>query len=344
MMIRRLFPITLMVGFACTLAGCAQQKAFVSVRYVLDPTQGMPRGMTAITVLDAKVSSAEDQEWSSRARDAIQGLIVDARNRLGADVVVADRRDLGDTFDEDDLAAAGVTTSSSQSGGKVMNIQGIIKTDIDVQTRVDKGKQQTIDGVDWYGYKHAGGGQVQTREIETVSRNITVKTTFRLFDRTTNRDWITYSPKPFTHHDKTEGFFLLGSSRTEAELPPRDQIIGEAVNHGVREFIAQILPCEMAYDVAVESSGNQDCQAGVQMLRADDYSGALGYFKAALSADANDHQAAFAAGVAAEASGNYEAAVKFYRRAYAISAEKRYKNAKERLTTHLPRIRRSGTS
>ncbi len=342
----RSFSIVITAGVMGLAAGCASERAFVSVGYVLEPSQGLPRGMKAVAVLDAKVNEADDQAWSARARDSIQGLILDARNRLGADIEVADRRDLGDIFEEDDLAAAGVTPAAATTGtgGQVMSIQGIIKTDIDVHTDVRQGKAQTIDGVDWGNSRHSGGGRIHTREIDTVSRNITVKTTFRLLDRTTNKDWITYSPTPYSHHDKTDGFFLLGSSQTEAELQPRDQIIGEAVNRGVREFIAQILPCEVRCELAVESSGNQDCRMGVQMLRADDYSGALRYFKAAMAADGNDHLATYGAGVAAEAAGNFEQALQYYRRACGMNAGKRYQEAKERLSRHLPHIRRTGTS
>ncbi len=342
---RRIWPI-FMLGLPVFLVGCASERAFVSVGYVLDPSQGLPPGMRSVAIEDAVVNDPEDSEWSRKAAESIQARILDAKNRFGADIVVADRRYLKDVMDEADLAAAGITSNTSGAGlgGKVMGVQGIIKSSIDVKAETHVGKATTIDGVDWWGYRNSGGGRVYTREVDTVSRNITVKTTFKLFDATTNRDWVTYSPDAYQQHDKTEAFPILGSSRTEAELQPRDQIIAEAMNKGVREFIAKILPCEISYQIPVDASGNKNCQLGVQMMRADAHRDAIGYFRSALAENGNDHQAAYAAGVACEAIDDFKQALQFYRKAYAIRGIPRYREAKDRLNNHLPYIRQSAVN
>ncbi len=173
-----------------------------------------------------------------------------------------------------------------------------------------------------------------------MARNITVQTTFKLVDTVNNRNWITYSPVPYSRFDKTKTSILFGSSQTEAELTPRDQIIKEAVTKAARAFVSQFLPCEMRYEVFVESSMNKSCQTGVKLLRAEAYAEALSYFKLALGESADDHRAALGAAVAAEAAGDYQQALRFYRRAYGIRPDARYRDARDRLADHLRRIRR----
>ena len=149
---------------------------------------------------------------------------------------------------------------------------------------------------------------------------------------------------PTSRFDRTNTFFLFGSSQTEAALTPRDEIIKAAVDVESREFVNQFLPCEVRLDIYVESSGNEQCAEGVKMLRADAFEEAIHYFKQAMAQRSDDDRAAYGAGVAAEAVGRYEDALKYYRRAHSMRPMPQYKSAKDRLSGHIGRIRRSGAT
>ncbi|MEE9295574.1 MAG: tetratricopeptide repeat protein [Phycisphaerae bacterium] len=324
------------------LCGCASQEAWVSVRYVLEPSKGLPPGMKAVSVENAKVNMVTDQRWSELAANTIQDLIQDANRRFGADLKVVDRKHLQQGMAEEDLAAAGLTDGASPGhGGKIMAAQGIIQSEINVKVETHRGKQTTISDIWGLGGGGVGAGEIRTREVDTISRNITVQTTFKLVDTVSNRNWITHSPPPFSKHDRTSTFILFGSAQTEASLTPRDEIIRQAVDTESREFVSLFLPCEMRFDVYVESSANEDCRNGVRMLRADAYEEAIHYFKRVLMDHPDDDRAAYGAAVAAEASGRYDDALKYYRRAYSIRPRPHYRIAKVRLAGHIGRIRRS---
>ncbi|MCH7527208.1 MAG: tetratricopeptide repeat protein [Planctomycetes bacterium] len=323
--------------------GCATERAFVTISYVVEPTKGVPPGMNAVAVMDSKVNTVTDRKWSELAANMIQARIQTANERFGANLRVADRKHLAEGLAEQDLAAAGVTRSSTAGqGGQVMEVDGIIESEINVKVEKHRGMATTIAGLSGLGGKGWGGGDIRTRQVETVSRNMVVQTTFKLIDTVNNRNWITFSPRPFRQSDRTKTFFLFGSAQTEAALTPRDEIIAAAVEKGVAEFVSQIVPCEMIHEIVVESSTNKNCVSGVQMLRADDFDTATFHFKAALADDPNDYRAAFAAGVAAEASGHYAEALRMYRRAYGLRPDPKYSRAKNRLNGHLNRIRTDG--
>lgn len=324
------------------MCGCATERAIVSISYVVEPSKGLPPGMNAVAIMDSKVNTVTDRKWSELAANSIQARIQDANDKYGANLRIADRKHLAEGLAEQDLAAAGITSGSQPgAGGRVMEIRGIIESEINVKVATKRGSQSTISGFSGWGGGRSGGGHIDTREVETVQRSITVQTAFKLVDTVNNRNWITYSPAPYSRTDRTHTSILFGSSQTEAELTPRDEIIGAAVERGIREFVGKIVPCKLEYELEVESSPNENCVQGVRMLRAQAYAEALSYFRAAVAQGPNDDKAAYAAGVAAEASGQYQTALDYYRRAYGIRAAVRYKRARDRLFGHIARIRGS---
>jgi len=333
-------------GLLCmsTLWGCtANETAMVNISYVVEPTRGLPPGMKTITIVPAKVGPNTDPKWSDMCVTVMQSLVNESRNSFGTDVVVSDRRDTQVTFDEADLAAAGMSTAQGGSGGQLLAAQGAILSNINVKVEKHVGKQRTLSGISlWGGGGHGwghGGGDVQTREVETVSRNITAQTEFKLVDTANNKIWEHYSPKTYRATDKTKASPIFGSSQTEAELTPQDKIIATLVEQGAREFISRLMPCRMDIEVEVVSSGNDNCKQGVRMLRAEEYDTAVEMFEAAWNAKSSDHLAAYGAGIACEASGRHEDALKWYKRALVGSDNATYREARDRVKEYGSRVR-----
>ncbi len=332
-------------GVLClvALAGCAaKERAFVEFSYVVKPSRGLPMGMRNIAIMPAKVGPATDPKWSDLCVNIMQTLVNESRTEFGADVEVSDRRDTQVTFDEADLAAAGMSTRQGGSGGKLLEAQGVILSNINVKVEKHVGRQRTLSGISLAGGGGhgwgAGGGSVQTREVETVTRSMTVQTAFKLVDAGNNKVWEHYTPKTFLATDRTKASPIFGSSRTEADLTPQDEIIGALVEKGAREFISRLMPCRINVEAAAVSSSNKACIQGVRLLRAEAFDEALSNFKIAMMKNPNDHQAAFGAGAACEASGRYEEARKYYNRACGGQDDPKYRQARDRIKAYGDRI------
>jgi len=333
-------------SFVVMLAsGCGgSERATVAIEYVLNPSVGLPPGMNSVAILDAKVNEVTDTKWSELGANYIQHLITESHELYGTDLQVADRKHTSSVMKEQDMAAAGMVASANPGAtAKQLNVQGLIMTEINVKVETHKGKGRTISGLSaaafgghgWGG----GGGSVRTEEGETVSRNITVQTDFKLVDAATSKNWTTHSPKPYRQSDKTKISPFFGSSKTEASLTPRDEIIGAAVETGARQFVSKLIPCAVRYEVELRSSSQENCVQGIKYVRGDMFAEAMSQFKMALAEDPDDDRAAFAAGVCCEAKGNFDEALKYYKLAAVAKNEPTYLEAKDRMAENKDRIR-----
>lgn len=329
--------------------GCGgSEKAIVPISYTLKPTKGLPPGLQTVAVLPAERGPATDEKWSDMTVSIIQHLIQQANDKYGYNLQVADRTETKKVFAESDMVAAGMTPTSGTLGApaKVLGVQAFILSKINVKVEKHKGKKRTVDGMSmaaWAGRHWGGGsGSVSTTEVETVTRNMTVQTEFKLTDAKTSKNWATWAPKPYRATEKTKASPFFGSSKTEAELTPRDQIIGTLVERGARDFCSQFIPCEVEYEVEVKSSGNEACQQGVKLLRGDMYAEALAQFRTAITEDPQDHRALFAAGVSCEKLRKCDEALNFYKKAFMQEPEAEYAEAKKRMAENMDRIRAEG--
>ncbi len=339
------------MGLACVLfaatsiVGCSStEQATVAFSYVVEADKGLPPGMETIAVMPAKVGETTDPKWSDMAVTVLQSLINESRSRFGTDITVTERRDTQAVFDEADLAAAGMSTRSGGSGGKLIGAEGYLLSNINVKVEKHIGKQRTLAGLNlsgWGGHGWGGGGtDIRTEEVETVSRNMTVQTSFKLVDSGNGKVWEYFSPRTYRATDRTKASPIFGSSSTEADLTPRDQIIGTLVERGAREFVSTLMACRIDVEEVVTSSSNANCVQGVRWLRAEAYRDALSAFQAAIAEKPGDHRAAFGAGVASEALGNHDRALSYYQRACAGQNNRAYMDARDRVKTYGSRIRK----
>lgn len=333
-----------MIGVAALVSmGCSTETARVRLSYAVEPTKGLPRGMNTIAILPAKVGPTTDARWSDICADLISALVNESRSEFGTAVRVSDRRDTQITFDEADLAAAGMSTGDPSRGGQLEAVQGVILSNVNVTVEERIGKQRTITGIDLGAfdsrYGRGGHGAVQTGEVETVSRHMTVQTSFKLVDAANNNVWEYYQPPMYSATEATKASPIFGSSATAAELPREDKIIASLVQRGAQAFVSRLMPCRITWLAEVESSLNGRCAEGVRMLRGQAYAAALGHFRAALSESPSDDRAAFGAGVACEASGQYQEALGYYRQACAGRDSADYRDARDRMSAYADRIR-----
>ncbi|UCF34082.1 MAG: tetratricopeptide repeat protein [Phycisphaerales bacterium] len=325
------------------LLGCATERAMVSFSYAVNPTKGLPPGMKVITIEPANIGETTDPKWSELCVSILNSLVNESKSRFGTDVLVSDRRDADVTFDEADLRAAGMATETGQQGGRVLGAHGAIRSTINVKVDEKIGRQRTLSGLmlgGGGGHGFGGGAtDIQTEEVETVTRTMVVQTEFKLLDTANNRVWDYSEPMTYRSTEATQASPIFGSSQTAAELTPEDEIIGALVERGARRFISRLMPTTIQVDAVVESSVNADCVRGVKMLRGTMYDTALANFKNALAEDSDDHQAAFGAGLACEAMGRYDEALRYYKQACVGAADPQYAEARDRLTEYGSRVR-----
>lgn len=332
---------------AGALTGCAsKERAIVSYSYVVEQEKGLPPGMKTIAIMPAKVGETTEPKWSEMCVTVVQSLINESRSKFGTDVTVTERRDTKPVFEEADLAAAGLSTKKGGTGGQLVGAEGYLLSNINVKEDLTRGKQRTLSAVDiagWAGrHSDGGSGRFETQEVETVTRNLTVQTEFKLVDASNGKIWEYFSPRTYQATDRTKASPIFGSSRTEAELTPKDRIIGALVERGAREFVSSLMPCRVDVEAEVMSSGSPNSVEGVRQLRAENYLGAINAFKAATSENPNDHLSWFGAGVASEAAGNYEQALNYYKQACAGRDDAQYTEARDRLKAFGHRIRKTG--
>lgn len=324
-------------------AGCAPKElANVHFSYVVEPSKGLPPGMHNISIEPARFDELSNPAWARFSVGIMQDLVSESQAEFGTDIVLSDRRDTQVTFDEVDLQAAGMA-GDNHGRGELLGVQGKILSNISVKVDKQIGKESTISNIfaAGGGGKGIGGGgfDIDTREVETVRRTITVQTEFKLVDAGDNRVWEYSTVGPMSRTDKTSVSPLFGHSATEAELPSTDKFVQRIVERGARDFVSRLMPTRIRVTTEVKSSHQPDCEQGVRLLRVEEYEAALKKFKKALSRNHQDHHAAYGAGVACEALGRYEEALSYYKRALIASPGQKYKTARDRVKAYGQRAR-----
>jgi hypothetical protein len=325
--------------------GGGRERASVSFSYVIEKEKGLPPGMNTIAIMPAKVGPTTDPKWSEMSSTILQSLINESKSKFGTPITVTERRDTKPVFDEADLAAAGLSTNKGGQPGQLVGADGYLLSNINVKVETHVGKQRTLSGLDLSGLSgdrfDAGRVKADTEEVETVTRNMTVQSEFKLVDAKNGRVWEHYSPRMFKATDSTKASPIFGSSQTEAALTPQDRIVATLVERGAREFVSMLMPVRVDVEADVQASTNPNSSEGVRRLRAQDYSGAIDAFNAALAENPNDHRSAYGAGVAAEAAGNVDMALNFYNQACAGQNNSTYAESRDRVKSFTGRVRKA---
>ncbi|HQE44627.1 MAG TPA: tetratricopeptide repeat protein [Phycisphaerae bacterium] len=206
--------------------------------------------------------------------------------------------------------------------------------------RPTRSPRPEVEGGGFGGFAEFG---LKTKEVEEISRSLTVQCSFSLIDANTGRSLVQYSPPPFQKTDSASPDFLFGGLMDDAELDPVDHFIGELVERATREFVGMLVPVPFEQTYTLELRGKRG-EAAIRAIRADDFETAARQLEAALREDDDDKgKLAFVLGVVRELQGDYAGALKMYRQAAAARDPDKdmlpvYMGAKQRLTNHMNRI------
>jgi len=396
--------VAIVIGYGWCVAS---EKQEVTVSYVVAPQGPLPQGLKAVAVIDAgvktrgEVNDRREEKWSRIAADMIEAMLLRGSRLTKSPLAIADRRHTSEILREQDLRLAGLVDAQTAARvGKLLEVQGLIASDLSINIDVQRSTKATID---WGGIL---GGVAQglsrdlarshepryqpsprvardprvvrqqryyfvrpgappgppvvvpvrpvpeprpvpppvlgTREVEEVSRHLTVQCSFSLIDASTGQAVLRYAPPAFQKTDKASPDFLFGQFMEAKDLDPVDHFIGELVERAAREFVGLLVPTpvECTYQLV---GRHGEGEAAVRAIRADDFEQALGHFQAAYRDNPKEYETVFAMGVTCELMGRWEQALEYYRQAasmHGVDNEElaTYLAAKKRLADHTGRI------
>lgn len=315
----RWLPVCLGLALLVLASGCGdKQVATVELTTTVQPKAPLDAKYMQIAVRNADVGGDtqefDQKKWAIMTADLIQYSLQQAAEKYNVPLKLVDREHLKLATEEKDLAAAGITDSGDKvASAQLQGASAIITSKVTIKIDKQKGKGRTISDLGGWGANFGGGGHVRTEEVDKESRNITVQCQFQLKDPATNEIIVPYSGPPAQLYTRTKTSPFFGSSKTEADMTPRDHDIGTLIDRQLREFLVKFVPTEIIAQAKVRPGKHEMSAAGVRALVIDDYETALENFKQAIAAEPNDHRSMFGAGVACEKLKKYDEALKYYK-------------------------------
>ncbi|MFQ5411576.1 MAG: tetratricopeptide repeat protein [Phycisphaerae bacterium] len=313
--------------FALVATGCGKGPvATVTMSETIEPKKPLPAEHMHIAVYNAKVEGTgefDQDKWAGMAADMIQYELEQAAERHGVPIKLVDREHMKVAMAESDMASAGITEDTSGTAGSALQgATSIITSKVTIKIDKQKDEATSINAMSVIGGRWFGGGSVSSTKLETESRNITVACQFQLKAMGTNEVLAFHNGHPSQHFDPAKRPSpVFGRSKTEASMTPRDQVIGQKIEDQIKEFMCKFVPTDIETVCRVEAARSDMSKAGVKALIMDDYEGALAKFKVAVAEKDTDVKSLFGAGVACEALGRYDEALKYYKLASAYEDE-----------------------
>lgn len=306
--------------------GCGPKRPTVTVEfsYTTEPAQTISEQYMKVAVKNANMKGDtgeyDQDKWSKMTADSLRYYLQEAHDKHGMPFQLVDRQHANLAIEEQDLAAAGLADDSNDIGSAGLEGVGSIMTS-DITIKIDKqtGKKRTVDSGSMFAhagrYFGGGGGSVHTTEVDEEARNITVSCQFQLKDPAGNKIIVAHSALPSQEYTRTKAGGFFGSSQTEADMTPRDQVIARMIDKHMKDFLAKFIPTETNEEVVFKPSKNEFSVEGAKAVRAENYERGLAQFKLALGENEEDDASAFGAGICCEKLQKFDEARKFYRQA-----------------------------
>jgi len=351
---------------ACLLCpsqpAAAREKQVVTISYTLAPPQPLPPHIKAVAVIDAGVDSdeeradAREKKWANFAADMLEAMIQASPQPTDRRLTIVQRRATRQILAEKDLQLAGIVEADlAARAGQLLAVQALIASKIDIHIDTRKVSRTQIDWTGMLGVRRpgvvagprgrvapAGPPQFPVRQVEAVSRTLSVQCSFSLIDVATGESLLKFNTPVIQKQDKKSPDWIFGRRIQEAELDPVDHFIGELVERAATEFVSLIVPTQVRYSYEIVGKGKHG-EKGVLAIRADDYELARREFEAAHADDPERDVTVFALGVTCELLGDPRRALQYYRQAAGMEDVDEddlaiYLAAKTRLASHIDRI------
>ena len=225
---------------------------------------------------------------------------------------------------EADLEASfGTADAAAQNAGKLSGVDAIVY----VRAR---DHSQTRSKA-WIRMDASG-----TSRGRRVQHFVSADMNFTMVDLSTGSTLASLAPRKEYYHDsgdrdEKKGLFsfLRGKDFNGSDA---NDVLCRFVDEGVQEFVDTISPKTVQVKEKLADGKSPAVAEGHALALADDYAGALEQYRLAMDQNADDHGAAFNAGLMHEAMGQFDDARTFYARAVGLNGQNaRYAAAVERV-------------
>jgi len=297
------------------LWGCGEGKGggFV-LSYDLPARQPIPESIRAVAV-QAEESRNSDARWARVAADKTIAQL-QAESAQGRYAVV-ERSVLQRMLEEQDLQLAfGDPDEAAKNFGKLKTIDAMIFAYVQVSSEARHATRTTVS---------LASGRPGTGTESYTRYMVTVNMSFKLVDLASGSTRAAHE-KRYDYDSDRDGkkstiSTLIGGS---SGVPATDAITDALVGQGVGDFVATICPHAVRVETKLAAGKSPTVKSGNALALAGEHEAALEQYKIALDRNADDHGAAYNAGLMYEATGSFDDARKLYARAVALNKDSRY--------------------
>ncbi len=261
---------------------------------------------------------------------AIQSMLSDEIRRRDLAIEIIDQKTVSQREREKALVQAGVKRADPNADyGPDLSFGTAIVVDVTAAKEVLYGEGSSIGA--------SGLGDLlnqrmpRSEKVRTVARDLSIKGVV-ILSKLDGRAQFTHRVDA-TQLDEEEAGALMGSDKSERDLPAQSQVVSGMITAIAREVVGALIGLEAPpIEEHIKSSSNENCRNGVVLLAAEDWEGALREFKAALAMDPEDDRAYYGAGLACEKLGRMDEAFNNYSKAYGFENEDEYEAARRRVS------------
>ena len=303
---------------AMLLWGCAPT---VSFTYEAPPHLDLSKQGKTLTVLPDQTCRAEDARWSQAAADRIIEQLRTENVQVQDRFTVIEPAALRQRIEE-----AGLQAAFSNPDDAADNMSNIENLDLIVYVRAST-----------YNSEDRTAARVEGHE-EAFIFHIGCKIVARV-------PWKNCDGKDVKHIEYSVGTISSDAESTErivesiTEFGTWEEYWTRDCEQFAQDFVGHLISHQIHVKATLAEGTNPAVKLGNSLATKSDYAGALKQYLLALEQDANDHGAAFNAGLMYEAAGKLCIAHEMYNRAIERNdKDARYKKARQRVIYYSPRV------
>ncbi|NLX22460.1 MAG: tetratricopeptide repeat protein [Phycisphaerae bacterium] len=304
-----------------------KNKPTIHIEYTEPAKVGLPENLTSIAILPftqaiedkENVYTDRERKWGDHIIAAVAAKMQEYARDFDMPLKLADRESVAAIMKEKDLADAGLAEENQALQlGKLAQTQAICYGKVVISIDSVEGQVKTVE------FRPGGYGVApSTTYKKRIKRTINTAVDFKLVSVANGRSIHTFASNRSQTVDLKPGA-IMGKDYDEADLQPETDAIGAMLTELVDEFVAQILPHKVAYDVPLADPKKKMAKSATRLLRSGEYQDAIELFQRSLTEEDDDHRAMYNLAVTYEVSGGLPKALDYYKMAFADKDEEMY--------------------
>jgi hypothetical protein len=319
--------MAIMAGFVAVGAGCEGKP--IELTYNRDALYKIPGQIHKLGIAEFAGATPNDHVWGAMVSDKLASGLNEV-NELFHRYELVDRARLKGIMDERDTQIMVADPSQAVKLGQLAKTDAMVFGTVRTVCRDEHLTRSQYD----YNLK-------RNIQVPYTRRSCTATVSFFMDDIANGKVIVADQSERKFNSDDTNGdtgkaFLRAMGAAGDDNLPPPDQILGDLIGQCVTDFIAKISPHQIHVKEKLDSGKSGSVSDGNKLALAGEYKDALECYKDGIKEKPDDVGAVFNAGLACEAMGNLEEAVKYYDKAYQMKkGETKYIAARKRVRAEL---------